>query len=45
MGLVNGLPVAVGVVARANQEDRLVQAMALIERTLNLGVLKPTFTK
>jgi amidase len=45
MGLVNGLPVAVGVVARANQEDRLVQAMALIERVLNLGVLKPTFTK
>lgn len=45
MGLVNGLPVAVGIVARANQEDRLVQAMALIERTLNLGVLKPTFTK
>jgi amidase len=45
MGLVNGLPVAVGIVARANQEYRLVQAMALIERTLNLGVLKPTFTK
>jgi amidase len=45
MGLVNGLPVAVGVVSRANQEDRLVQAMALIERVLNLGVLKPTFTK
>ena len=45
MGLVNGLPVAVGVVARANQEDRLVQAMALIERVLDLGILKPTFTK
>ena len=45
MGLVDGLPVAVGVVARANQEDRLVQAMALIERVLDLGVLKPTFTK
>jgi amidase len=45
MGLVNGLPVAVGVVSRANREDRLVQAMALIERVLNLGVLKPTFTK
>ena len=45
MGLVNGLPVAVGVVARANQEDRLVQAMALIERTLGLGVMVPTFTK
>jgi amidase len=45
MGLVNGLPVGVGVVARANQEDRLVQAMALIERTLGLGVLLPTFKK
>ena len=45
MGLVDGLPVAVGVVARANQEDRLVQAMALIERVLDLGALQPTFTK
>ena len=45
MGLVDGLPVAVGVVARANQEDRLVQAMALIERVLDLGVLQPTLTK
>ena len=45
MGLVDGLPVAVGVVARANEEDRLVQAMALIERVLDLGILKPTFTK
>ena len=45
MGLVDGLPVAVGVVARANQEDRLVQAMALIERVLDLGILKPPFTK
>ena len=45
MGLVDGLPVGVGVLARANQEDRLVQAMALIERVLDLGVLQPTFTK
>jgi amidase len=45
MGLVNGLPVGVGVVSRANQEDRLVQAMALIEQELDLGVLAPTFTK
>ena len=45
MGLVDGLPVAVGVVARANQEERLVQAMALIESVLDLGILKPTFTK
>ena len=45
MGLVDGLPVAVGVVARANQEERLIQAMDLIEKTLDLGVLKPTFLK
>jgi amidase len=45
MGLVDGLPVAVGLVARANQEDRLIQAMALIEKVLELGVLTPTFTK
>jgi amidase len=45
MGLVNGLPVAVGLVCRANQEERLIQAMALIEKTLDLGVLKPTFLK
>ena len=45
MGLVDGLPVAVGLVSRANQEERLVQAMALIEKTLDLGVLKPTFFK
>jgi amidase len=45
MGLVNGLPVAVGLVSRANQEERLIQAMALIEKTLDLGLLKPTFLK
>lgn len=45
MGLVDGLPVAVGIVARANQEERLVQAMALIERVLDLGALQPTFIK
>jgi amidase len=45
MGLVNGLPVGIGVVSRANQEVRLVQAMALIEKVLDLGVLAPTFTK
>jgi amidase len=45
MGLVDGLPVAVGLISRANQEERLIQAMALIEKTLDLGVLKPTFLK
>lgn len=45
MGLVNGLPVAVGLVCPANQEAHLIQAMALIEQVLGLGVLTPTFTK
>lgn len=45
MGLVNGLPVGVGVVSRANQENLLINTMAKIERTLGLGILRPTFTK
>jgi len=45
MGLVNGLPVGVGAVVRANQEARLIQAMAMIEKVLGLGVLSPTFAK
>ena len=45
MGISQGLPVALGIVASANQEIRLVAAIAQIERSLGLGVLKPTFTK
>jgi len=45
MGLVNGLPVGVGVVSRANEEEKLISAMATIERVLDLGSLEPTFTK
>jgi amidase len=45
MGLVDGLPVGVGVVSRANEEEKLVSAMAQIERVLELGVLIPTFIK
>ncbi|MEI6648814.1 MAG: amidase family protein [Actinomycetes bacterium] len=45
MGLVSGLPVAIGVVTGRNQEKELVTAMALIERILGLGVLRPTFRK
>jgi len=44
MGLVDGLPVGVGVVSRANQEGLLVNAMARIEKVLSLGILRPTFT-
>ena len=45
MGITEGLPVGLGVVARANDEVRLVAAMAQIESALDLGVLQPTFTK
>ncbi len=45
MGLVDGLPVAMGVVSRANDEMNLVRAMSRIESALGLGVLLPTFRK
>ena len=45
MGLVDGLPVGLGVVAARNNEVALVRAMAAIEAALGLGVLRPTFTK
>ena len=45
MGICDGLPVGLGVVARANDEIRLVTASAQIERVLDLGVLQPTFKK
>lgn len=45
MGITEGLPVGLGVVARANDEVRLIAAMAQIESSLGLGVLQPTFTK
>jgi amidase len=45
MGITAGLPVGLGVVARANDEVRLVAAMAQIESALDLGVLQPTFIK
>lgn len=45
MGLVRGLPVGLGVVARHHDEGNLVRAMARIERALGLGILRPTFTR
>jgi amidase len=45
MGLVDGLPVGVGIVSRANEEGSLINIMARIEKVLDFGVLKPTFTK
>ena len=45
MGVTEGLPVGLGVVARANDESKLVAAMAKIESAIGLGVLKPSFIK
>ena len=45
MGLVDGLPVGLGVVAARINELALVRAMSAIERALGLGVLTPTFIK
>lgn len=41
MGLVDGLPVGLGVAARALDERGLVRALAKMERALNIGVLRP----
>lgn len=45
MGICEGLPVGIGVVARSHDELRLVTALAQIERALDFGVLTPTFKK
>jgi amidase len=45
MGLVDGLPVGVGLVCRANEEARLIAAMVKMEKVLDLGVLVPSFIK
>lgn len=45
MGLVNGLPVGIGVVAKKGREDQLLTAMIALESALDLGVSKPTFIK
>jgi amidase len=45
MGLVAGLPVGMGVAARANDEKGLVRAMAIIERVLDLGDFRPSFIR
>jgi amidase len=45
MGLVDGLPVGLGVVAKNGEEMKLVRAMATIEGNLGIGVLHPTFIR
>lgn len=43
MGFVDGLPIGLAVVTRANCEPTLISAMAQFERVLGLGILQPTF--
>jgi amidase len=45
MGLVDGLPVGLGVAARANDEKGLIRAMAIIERVIDLGDFRPSFIR
>ena len=45
MGLVDGLPVGMGVAAGADDEKGLVRAMAIIERVLDLGNFRPSFIR
>lgn len=45
MGLVDGLPVGLGVAARANDEKGLIRAMAIIERVIDLGEFRPSFIR
>ncbi len=45
MGLVDGLPVGIGVAAQANDEKGLVRAMAIIERVFDLGDFRPSFIR
>jgi amidase len=45
IGLVDGLPVGLGVIAKNGEDLKLVRAMAAIEGNLGIGVLTPTFTR
>ncbi|MEY4312301.1 MAG: hypothetical protein RLZZ571_1071 [Actinomycetota bacterium] len=43
MGFVSGLPVGLGVIAKANEEDKLAKALGQFERVLGFKNLIPTF--
>ena len=45
MGITDGLPVGLGVVAPAYEEELLVASMARIEKVLNIGILRPSFLR
>lgn len=45
MGITDGLPVGLGVVAPAYEEELLVASMARIEKVLSIGILRPSFLR
>jgi amidase len=45
MGLVDGLPIGLGFVSGRNAENKLISAMSQAEKSLNIGVMSPSFTK
>lgn len=45
MGITDGLPVGLGIVAPAYEEELLVASMARIEKVLGLGILQPSFLR
>jgi len=45
MGITEGLPVGLGIVAPAYEEEVLVASMARIEKVLDIGILQPSFIR
>ena len=45
MGLADGLPVGLGIVAPAYEEEVLVASMARVEKILDIGILQPSFLR
>ncbi|MEI7549483.1 MAG: amidase family protein [Actinomycetes bacterium] len=45
MGITEGLPVGLGIVAPAYEEEVLVASMARIEKVLDIGILQPSFLR
>ncbi len=43
MGFVSGLPVGMGLIAKANDEEKLINALAAMERVFDLADLIPAF--
>ncbi len=45
MGLVDGLPIGLGITARAHDEHGLIRAMSIMEKALGFGVMRPNFIR